>query len=132
MAQKLILQTIPRILIGIIFLFFGIDGYVFIFTGSNIVTPPVSPEGDAFVKALQASGFFWPFMKGTFIIGGLLLLINRAPAFALALLAPGMAIIVLFHLFLNPGGIPIAIILTVFGSLLLFSQRAKFAALFED
>lgn len=132
MVQKIVLDTAPRILLGAIFLFFGIDGYVFVFTGGNIVTPPVSEAGNAFVTALQASGFFWPFMKGIFIIGGLMLLLNRAPALALALLAPGMSIIVLFHFVLNPGGIPIAIILIVLGSLVLINNREKFKPLLSQ
>ncbi len=42
------------------------------------------------------------------LVGGLSLLFNVAPAFGLALLAPVMATIVLFHVFLNPQGLPLA------------------------
>ncbi len=77
-------------------------------TGQHLIHPPVSPAGRAFEQGLQASGFFWPFLKTVNLVGGLSLLFNVAPAFGLALIAPVMATIVLFHVFLNPQGLPLA------------------------
>ncbi|CAN0495434.1 unnamed protein product, partial [Phaeothamnion confervicola] len=90
---------------------------------------PTSDSGAAFQAALQAVGFFWPLMKIVQLIGALCLLTNRAPALGLALLSPIMVVIVLFHLVLNPSGIPVAIILVVTGGLLAYQYRGHFARL---
>ena len=70
-------------------------------------------------------------MKLIELIGALMLLTNRAPALGLALLAPLMAVIVLFHLVLNPGGLPLAIILVVCGVMVLRTNLSRFAPLLE-
>lgn len=70
-------------------------------------------------------------MKTIELLGALLFLTNRAPALGLALLAPITAVIVLFHAVLNPQGLPLALVLIIAGSLILWVQRARYAALFE-
>ena len=62
-------------------------------------------------------------------MGALCLLRNRAPALGLALLAPLMTVIVLFHFALNPGGIPLALVLVVTGGMLAIQYRNQFAHL---
>lgn len=97
MSKAMFLSTIPRVLLGIIFLIFGIDGFVYVFTGSSLIVPPVSEAGGQFIASLQASGFFWPFMKTIYIVAALCLLTNRAPALGIALLIPIIAVIILFQ-----------------------------------
>ena len=121
----------PRLMLGGIFLLGAVDGFAFIFTGAHLIHPPTSSAGHAFEAALKDAGFLWPLMKSIELIGALLLLTNRAPALGLALLAPIMTVIVLFHAVLNPAGLPLALILIVAGSLILWGQRARYAALFE-
>ncbi len=58
-----------------------------------------------------------------------MLLTNRAPALALLMLLPIITVIVLFHLVLNPGGLPIAAVLTVLTAMLLFAWRDRYAPL---
>lgn len=129
---KLMLMDIgPRLILGGIFLVGAVDGFAFIFTGAHLIHPPTSAEGVAFEAALKEAAFVWPLMKSIELLGALLLLTNRAPALGLALLAPIMAVIMLFHAVLNPGGLPIAVILIVTGSLILWRQRSRYAALFE-
>lgn len=53
------------------------------------------------------------------------------PAFGLALIAPVMAVIVLFHATINPQGLPVAVILVVLGSMLVWAYRDRYAALFR-
>ncbi len=127
--KKILLLTVPRVVLGLLFLVGAIDGFSFIFTGSHLIHPPTSEQGKAFESALIAVGFFWPLMKIVQLIGALCLLTNRAPALGLALLSPIMAVIVLFHLVLNPSGIPVAIILLVTGGLLAYQYRGNFARL---
>ena len=80
--------------------------------------------------ALKETGFFWPFMKTVELIGALCLLTNRAPAFGLAILSPLIAVIVLFHVFLNPQGIPLALVLLVCMALLYRAYAPRYASLF--
>jgi hypothetical protein len=121
----------PRTILALLFLVSAADGFYAMATGNHLIHPPVSPAGLAFEKGLQASGFFWPFLKTVNLVGGLSLLFNVAPAFGLALLAPVMATIVLFHLFLNPQGLPLAGILVVTGLMLVVAYRDRYAALFR-
>jgi hypothetical protein len=124
------LVTVPRVVLGIIFLAGAIDGFAFILTGAHLLHPPTSERGLELEAALKATGFFWPTMKVIELIGALCLLANRAPAFGLAILAPIMAVVVLFHVFLNPQGIPMAAVLVVCGALLLRAYAPRYAALF--
>lgn len=129
--RNILLVAMPRILLGLIFLVSAIDGFWWLATGSNIIHPPTSERGLVFEAALQNSGFFWPFLKIVNLTGALSLILNIAPAFGLALIAPVMAVIVLFHLAINPQGLPVAIILVVLGSLLVWAYRERYAALFR-
>ncbi|WP_171210371.1 MULTISPECIES: hypothetical protein [unclassified Ruegeria] len=129
--KRLLIDRAPRLLLGGIFLVGALDGFVFIFTDAHLIHPPTTDVGRAFEASLKEAGFLWPLMKSIELIGALLLLSNRAPALGLALLAPIMAVIVLFHAVLNPGGLPLALILIVCGSLILWGQRTRLAALLE-
>lgn len=71
-------------------------------------------------------------MKTVELIGAVCLLTHRAPAVGLALLAPVMAVVVLFHGFLNPQGAPIAALLVVCPALLLRAYAPRYACLFES
>lgn len=126
------LLTLPRLVLGFVFLVGAIDGFAFIATGAHLVHPPTSERGLAFEAALQSAGFLWPLMKTVELIGAVCLLTHRAPAFGLALLAPVMAVVVLFHGFLNPEGAPIAALLVVCGALLLRAYAPRYARLFES
>lgn len=127
--KTLALVTIPRILLGLIFLVSAVDGFWWLATGAHLIHPPTSPRGLAFETALQDSGFFWPFLKTINLAGALSLIANVAPALGLALIAPVMAVIVLFHLTINPQGLPVAVLLVALGSLLLWAYRDRYAAL---
>ncbi|KPF63452.1 hypothetical protein IP69_18915 [Bosea sp. AAP35] len=127
--KTVVLVTIPRILLGLLFLVSAVDGFWWLATGSHLIHPPTSARGVAFEAALQETGFFWPLLKSVNLIGALSLLTNIAPALGLALIAPVMAVIVLFHLVLNPQGLPVAIILVVLGVLLIWAYRDRYAAL---
>lgn len=127
--KTLLLVTVPRVLLGLLFLVSAVDGFWWLATGTHLIHPPTSTRGIAFEEALQASGFLWPLLKTINLVGALSLLSNIAPALGLALIAPVMTVIVLFHLVINPQGIPVAVILVVLGSLLVVAYRDRYAAL---
>ena len=128
---RLITVDVPRVLLALIFLVGAANGFAWMITGHDLIHPPISDAGMRFEAALRESGFLWPLMKSIDLIAGLMLLFNRAPAFALLLLLPIIAVIVLFHLVLNPGGIPVAIVLSALTAMLLFAWRDRYAPLFR-
>jgi putative oxidoreductase len=121
------LVTVPRVVLGLIFLAGAIDGFSFIFTATHLIHPPTSDRGLQFEAALKATAFFWPLMKVVEITGAICLLSNRAPALGLAILSPIMTVVVLFHVFLNPQGIPLAFLLVICGALLLRAYAPRYA-----
>jgi len=127
--KSILLVTVPRILLGLLFLVSAVDGFWWLATGNHLIHPPTSERGIAFELALQKSGFFWPLLKTINLAGALSLLTNIAPALGLALIAPVMAVIVLFHLVINPQGMPVAVILVVLGGRRVWAYRDRYAAL---
>lgn len=99
---------------GLIFTVFGVNGLLMALTGSSFIPMPEMPDNaGAFMGAMAATGYFLPVLKIVEIIGGILLLTRRFVPLALVLLAPVIVQIFLFHLFLEPSGIPMGLILVV-------------------
>jgi uncharacterized membrane protein YphA (DoxX/SURF4 family) len=92
------LVLVLRILLGLIFTVFGLNGFL------NFLPPPEGmPEAaGAFFGALAATGYMLPLIKGVEVVGGILLLLGRYVPLALILLGPVAVNILLFHLFLAP------------------------------
>ncbi len=97
--MKTKLPTISRYVLGLLFFVFGGAGLF------NLIPPPPDmPEKlIAFMNGLMASGYFFPFLKLTETVCGLMLLLGLAPALVLVVLAPISLNIFLVHLFLTPG-----------------------------
>ena len=101
------LPLIARILLGLIFFVFGLNGFF-----NFIPMPEAMPEAlTNFTKGLMASVCFFPFLKSTEIVCGLLLLIGAFVPLALVVLAPIIINIFLTHAFLAPDGLPLAIVI---------------------
>ena len=97
MKQKL--PIIARYLLGLLFTIFGTAGLL------NLIPPPPDmPEKlMAFMNGIMAAQYFFPLLKSTEIVCGILLLSGFAPALALVVLAPISINILFVHLFLTPG-----------------------------
>ena len=110
-----------RIVLGAIFLVFGLNKLLPLFA-----VPP--PEGTAaeFMGGLAATGYFFPMLAAIEITAGLLLLLGRFVPLALTLLAPVTVHILAFHLFLAPGGLPLAIVLVALNASLAWLYRDAF------
>ena len=101
------LPTVARLLFGLIFFVFGLNGFL------GFLPMPEHPGGaGAFLGALAATGYMFPLIKGTETLVGALLLTNRFVPLALVLLAPVMVNIVAFHGVLEPTslGMPVALL----------------------
>lgn len=105
--MKAVLRT-AQIVMGVIFVVMGINGFM-----EFIPMPGKGPEAEAFLGALAQARYFWPFEKMCEIIFGAMLVLNRYAAFAAEGLLPIIANIMLFHLFLDPQGIGLALIVFV-------------------
>jgi hypothetical protein len=73
----------------------------------------ISDGGLQFALSIIKVGYLWPLMKSINLLAGCLLIVNRAPAFALALLAPITVVIIWFQIFLNPLPVPLATVTVV-------------------
>jgi hypothetical protein len=118
------LPTAARVLVGLPFFVFGLDGFL------HFIPPPAAgsmPEGAmALAVAFVNSGYLFQLVKGTELVAGALLLSNRFVPLALALLAPVLVNIVLYHAFLAPSGIAICLVLLALTIYLAWSYRAAY------
>ncbi len=117
-----VVPTAARIFLGLVFTVFGLN-FFFHF----LPTPPSPPQAAAFAGALFGSGYFFPLLKSIEVVSGLLLLSGLFVPLALAVLAPIIVNIVGFHLFLAPGGLPIALAILAAELYLAWTYRAAFA-----
>ena len=86
-----------------------------------IPIPEPAAEFSAFIGAMIETGYFMTFVKLTEIICGLFLLFNCYVPVVLLILAPIVINIFLIHLFLDPGGLVMGILLL---ALLVFLARS--------
>jgi uncharacterized membrane protein YphA (DoxX/SURF4 family) len=114
---------IVRILMGLMFLVFGLNGFLW------FIPPPKDPGPEAaasFVGALMKTGYMMPLVSGTQVLVGALLLINRFVPLALALITPILVGIVTFHFFLAPAGTAPGLILFLMDLYLAWAYRSAF------
>ena len=115
--------AIARILMGVIFVFFGLNGFL------QFLKAPL-PTGLAgqFLMALFQSHYVW-FICAVQIVGGVLLLVNRYVPLALMLLGPVIVNIILYHLLLNPAAAQLAVVVTILWFFLFYRYRQNFSGL---
>jgi putative oxidoreductase len=120
-----ILTLIARLLLGLTFVVFGLNGFL------NFLSMGPMPTGLAgqFIGALFLSHYYWV-VAALQVIGGALLLVNRFVPLALVLLGPVIVNILLYHLFLNPAGIALAIFVTILWFVVFYRHRRYFSGIF--
>jgi putative oxidoreductase len=120
-----IVILIARLLLGLVFVVFGLNGFL------NFLSMGPMPTGLAgqFIGALILSHYFWV-VAGLQVVGGLLLLVNRFVPLALVLLGPVIVNILLYHLFLNPAGIALAFVVTILWFIVFYGHRQYFSGIF--
>jgi uncharacterized membrane protein YphA (DoxX/SURF4 family) len=119
-----IMATIARMLLGLIFVVFGLNAF---FQFLHMPPPPAGPAGD-FTKALFVSHYFYV-VAVLQIVGGLLCLVGSFVPLGLTLLGPVIVNILLFHIFLLPAGLGLAIVVAVLALIVLWQHRGAFAGL---
>lgn len=117
---------IARVLLGLLFVVFGSNGFLHF-----IPMPEIQGQAGAFITALASSGYIYviAFLQ---VVGGLCLLLGaRFVPLGLTLLGPVIVNIVLYHIFLEPDGLPMAIGISILALFLLWIYRFKFPAIFQ-
>ena len=120
-----IASTIARYLLGFIFLVFGLNGFLHF-----IPMPPPAGVAGQFLGALFVSHFLVVVFLLQ-LIPAILLLINRYVPLALVLLGPVIVNIVLFHAFMAPSGLPLALVVTVLWLLTAAGVHVAFHGIFR-
>jgi putative oxidoreductase len=114
---------IARVLLGLLFLVFGLNGFLHFI-------PAPAPGGLAgqFLGAMFVSHYL-NVIFALQIVAGALLLANRFVPAALILLAPLLVNIALFHIFMAPAGYAPAVIAIALWSVVFVRERAAFQPL---
>jgi putative oxidoreductase len=120
-----IVTIIARILLGLIFVVFGLNGFLHFI---HMPPPPPNSAAGHFFAAVSTSGY----MSVIFllqIIGGLLVLLGFYVPLGLTILCPIIFNIVLFHVHMAPEGLPLAIVVSLLALFLIWRYWANFAGL---
>jgi uncharacterized membrane protein YphA (DoxX/SURF4 family) len=118
--------TISRYLLGLMFVVFGLNGFLH-FIPQQMPTNPLAAQ---FLTAGIASHYFVIVYLLQFVAGALLLS-GRFVPLALALLAPVLVNILDYHLTMDPATIAPGIVVTILWILVFLNYRAAFAPLFR-
>jgi putative oxidoreductase len=119
-----IASLVARLLLGVIFLTFGLNGFLHF-----IPMPPPTGMAAEYFNIIFAS-HYWVVIFGVQVIGGLLLLVNRFVPLALVLLGPVIVNIFFFHALMAPAGLPLAIVVVVLWSVLAVRNKRDLAGIF--
>jgi len=120
-----IVTLIARLLLGLIFVVFGLNGF---FNFFNMGPMPSGLAGQ-FIGALVLSHYYFV-VAGLQVVGGALLLVNQFVPLALVLLGPVIVNIILYHVFLNPSGAALAIVVVILWLIVFYGHRQYFSGIF--
>ena len=118
-------SVVARYLAGVIFLVMGLNGFLHF-----IPFPPPPGIAGQFMGALYVSHYLWVIFAFQ-VIAGVLLLVNRYVPLAVAVLAPVIVNILVFHASMAPSGLPLALFVAVLWVVIFVDVRPAFAALFQ-
>jgi len=117
---------ISRILLGFIYLVFGLDYFLRFIPYQPLHTGKTG----AFIAGLKGIGYFYPMLKVIQITGGLSLLFNRYAPFFAVVLFPISLNVLLFHTILVPSGWLMGVTLMVPNLLLGYGYRKYYSGMF--
>ena len=117
--------TIARYLLGLIFLTFGLNGFLHF-----IPMPPPAGVAAQFFGAIFVSRFYVVIFLLQ-IVPAILLLANRYVPLALTILGAVIVNILCFHVFMAPAGLPLALVVTALWFLTAWSVRSAFSGILQ-
>ncbi len=118
------MNNLARYALGLLFLVFGLNKFFW------FLPMPVPPEAaQAFFGALMKTGYFIPFLAGVYLISSALLLANIWVPLALLFLIAPIVQIQLYHIFLDPAGLPLGLVVLALELFLAWGYRDSFKTL---
>jgi putative oxidoreductase len=119
-----IASLVARLLLGVIFVVFGLNGFL------HFIKAPM-PTGIAgqFIGAIFASGF-WVVIFGVQVISGVLFLAGRFVPLALVLIGPMIVNILCFHALMGAPGLPLAIVVAALWAIVAIRNKKHLAGIF--
>jgi putative oxidoreductase len=115
---------IARILLGLVFLVFGLNIFFHF-----IPQPPMPGDAGALAGLFFVHGWFY-FFGVLYVVAALLLIAGRFVPVALVLLGPIIVNILLFHITLAPSGIGPGLVCAILEIFLIYAYRSAFRGLF--
>jgi len=119
-------SIIARYLAGVIFLVIGLNGFL-----NFLPFPPPGGVAAQFMGALYVSHYLWAIFAFQ-VVAGVLLLVNRYVPLAVAVLAPVIVNILVFHATMAPSGLPLALVVALLWALIFVDVRPAFSGLFQS
>ncbi len=121
-----IVTAIVRVLLGLMFLVFGLNGFLNFMPAPKDLPPDVITVSTGLMK-----GGYLSVVAATEVIAALLLLTNRFVPLALALLAPIVVGIITFHVAIAPQTIGPGIVVLVMELFLAWAYRGAFRPMLQ-
>ncbi len=121
-----IIVLVSRILLGVIFTVFGLNGFLNFLP----MQPPPGLAGQYMAAVFQSHYISYIFAFQ--LISGILLLANQFVPLAIAVLAGVLTNILLFHITMNPQGLPLALFTLLLWGIVFYSVRQHFAGIFAQ
>jgi uncharacterized membrane protein YphA (DoxX/SURF4 family) len=123
---------IARVLFGLVFTVFGLNGLLMLFGKAFMPAPEEMPEAAAsFFQALTNTRFMLPLIGGVQFVSGLMILADVMTPLGLTLLAPVIVNIVLYHHFVDPNGLGIAYIMLALELFLAYAYGPAFRGVLD-
>ncbi|HEY4417668.1 MAG TPA: DoxX family membrane protein [Verrucomicrobiae bacterium] len=119
-----IATIIVRLLMGALFLFASIAGLF------HLMTPPaLKGSAKLFMDGITATGYFMTLLMGTELVCGLALVIGLFVPLATVVIFPVTLNILLYHIYVDPSGLPVAIPLLAANLFLAYACRKNYRTL---
>jgi hypothetical protein len=121
-----IASLIARILLGLMFTIFGLNGFL------HFIKAPL-PTGLAgqFVTVLFVSKYY-VLIFFVQLLAGVLFLVNRYVPLAIVLIGPVIVNILAFHITMDPGHMPMALVVTILWVIVAVDKRRHLAGIFDQ
>ncbi len=120
-----IVVIICRILLGLMFVVFGLNGFL------GFLKPPQMPTGlpGEFMDVFFKSHWIWV-VAACQVVGGLLLLIGRYVTLGLVILGPVLVNILTYHVTMDMKGIVPGIVCTILWAVIAWNKRENLRGIF--
>lgn len=117
-----------RILLGLIFTIFGLNGFL-----NFLPMQPMPEPAMKFAMAMMDTGYLMMLVKGVEVVTGIMLLTGLYVPLAMILLSPVIVNIFLFHAFLAPqnGGLVMPIAIIIMQIALAFQYKEAFKSVLK-